>query len=249
MEEYIKLFQTHSQYETYKNSTDYITPNVSYCEQQDEVHYDPYIPPVVVLTKYNITDTSNATNIMGNTAASLFSEVEIDGVKQQNITTTYTFNTTGEHTIKYTFVSSDTIGDTAFRQCAQMTEVTIPNNVTTIGVSAFSVCTNLTSINIPDNVISIGRLAFASCSKLRNVIIGSGVTTIGDYAFTYCEALSTITVNTSVAPILEGSNVFMIIKYVGILYVPQNNTGYDTWMQNANYYLGKYGWEKRTIGN
>ena len=163
---------------------------------------------------------------MGNTAASLFSEVEIDGVKQQNITTTYTFNTTGEHTIKYTFVSSDTIGDTAFRQCAQMTEVTIPNNVT-----------------------SIGRFAFASCSKLRNVIIGSGVTTIGDYAFTYCEALSTITVNTSVAPILEGSNVFMIIKYVGILYVPQNNTGYDTWMQNANYYLGKYGWEKRTIGN
>lgn len=226
MKEYITLFENHTQYNTYKSSADYVTPNVSYCKQQDEVHYDPFVPPVVVLTKYNITDTSNATNIMGNTAASLFSEVEIDGVKQQNITTTYTFNTTGEHTIKYTFVSSDTIGDTAFRQCAQMTEVTIPNNVT-----------------------SIGRFAFASCSKLRNVIIGSGVTTIGDYAFTYCEALSTITVNTSVAPILEGSNVFMIIKYVGILYVPQNNTGYDTWMQNANYYLGKYGWEKRTIGN
>ena len=45
MEEYIKLFENHTQYEAYKNSVNYVTPNVSYCEEQDEVHYNPYIDP------------------------------------------------------------------------------------------------------------------------------------------------------------------------------------------------------------
>lgn len=42
MKEYIKLFNNHTQYETYKNSADFVTPNVSYCRQQDEVHYHEF---------------------------------------------------------------------------------------------------------------------------------------------------------------------------------------------------------------
>ena len=38
---YIKLFNTHDDYETYINSQDRILPNVSYCEIEDEVHYNP----------------------------------------------------------------------------------------------------------------------------------------------------------------------------------------------------------------
>lgn len=50
MEEYIKLFQNHTQYEAYKNSANYVTPNVSYCEQQDEVHYNPWAETRLITT-------------------------------------------------------------------------------------------------------------------------------------------------------------------------------------------------------
>ena len=36
---YLKLFETHTEYQTYINSQDRILPNVSYCEDNNEVHY------------------------------------------------------------------------------------------------------------------------------------------------------------------------------------------------------------------
>ena len=38
---YIKLFKSHSDYETFKQSEDFVTPNVSYCVAENEVHYNP----------------------------------------------------------------------------------------------------------------------------------------------------------------------------------------------------------------
>ena len=37
---YLKLFENHTGYEAYKNSQDYLTPNVSYCIRENEVHYN-----------------------------------------------------------------------------------------------------------------------------------------------------------------------------------------------------------------
>lgn len=37
---YIKLFNTHSEYETYITSSDKILPNLSYCEDIDDVHFN-----------------------------------------------------------------------------------------------------------------------------------------------------------------------------------------------------------------
>ena len=59
------------------------------------------------------------------------------------------------------------IGDNAFRMCAALTSIDLPN-VTSIGADAFSGCAALTSANIP-NVTSIGDKAFSSCSKLASV--------------------------------------------------------------------------------
>lgn len=38
--DYLKLFEQHSQYETYINGQDAVLPNVSYCIDNDEVHYN-----------------------------------------------------------------------------------------------------------------------------------------------------------------------------------------------------------------
>ena len=45
MAKFLKNFQNHTQYETYTASTVFITPNVSYCKQEDEVHYGQSVTP------------------------------------------------------------------------------------------------------------------------------------------------------------------------------------------------------------
>jgi hypothetical protein len=61
-----------------------------------------------------------------------------------------------------------------------VTEIVIPDYVTSIGDWAFSSCDGLTSITIPDSVTSIGKDAFESCYSLTRVTIGNSVTSIGD---------------------------------------------------------------------
>ena len=142
------------------------------------------------------------------------------------------------------------IGDSAFAGCSSLTSIDIPNGVTSIGVSTFLNCTSLTSITIPNSVTSIGNGAFKNCTSLTNVTIGSGVTRIGsglteviNGVFESCTSLTTITSLASIAPLIS-NNVFYNIKTNGTLYVPQGSSGYDTWMDTGNYYLGKYGWTK-----
>ena len=43
MGDYLKLFETHAEYQTYEQSGDMIKPNVSYCEDNNCVHYNPYV--------------------------------------------------------------------------------------------------------------------------------------------------------------------------------------------------------------
>ena len=79
--------------------------------------------------------------------------------------------------------SVTSIGDYAFVSCSGLTSITIGSGVTSIGYVAFGYCSGLTSVIIPNSVTSIGDNAFWECSGLTSVTIGSGVTSIGDNAF------------------------------------------------------------------
>ena len=61
------------------------------------------------------------------------------------------------------------IGDSAFCDCKNLTEVTIPDSVTSIGNWAFVGCTGLTEVTIPDSVTSIGEWAFEGCTNLKEI--------------------------------------------------------------------------------
>jgi len=65
------------------------------------------------------------------------------------------------------------IGDYAFNDCTSLTSVIIGNDVTSIGSYAFSNCVSLTSIKIPDSVTSIGNYAFYDCISINKVYIYS----------------------------------------------------------------------------
>ena len=85
------------------------------------------------------------------------------------------------------------IGDYAFFGCTSLTSVTIPDSVTSIGSSAFAYCDSLTSVVIPDSVTSIGDCAFSDCSSLTSVTIGDSVESIGSDAFSWCTSLTVVT--------------------------------------------------------
>ena len=75
------------------------------------------------------------------------------------------------------------IGNNAFKNCLSLTQINIPDSVTSIGGSAFYSCYSLTQINIPDSVTSIGNNAFNDCYSLCDVLLESKPTLSSTAAF------------------------------------------------------------------
>ena len=99
-----------------------------------------------------------------------------------------------------------TFGRGAFRDCRELTSVTIPKSVVSIDAEAFTGCIRLTSVTIPDNVISLGSQVFQNCTNLTSVTIGSGVTSMGSGVFWDCDNLAEITIPDNVTEL--GNSVF-----------------------------------------
>ena len=83
-----------------------------------------------------------------------------------------------------------------------MSNVTIPDNVTSIGEYAFAGCVGLSTMTIPDTVTTIKKSAFGGCEGLSSVEIGKRVcfgdgqrvTEMEDRVFDQCSNLTSINV-------------------------------------------------------
>ena len=111
---------------------------------------------------------------------------------------------------------------------SELTNLTVPDNVTTLKRYTFSGCTGLTTVTISANVTTIFSSTFSGCTGLTTVhfnatnctisgnsspfeavstlTIGNNVTIIPDYAFCYCTGLAAVSIPNSVTII--GSNAF-----------------------------------------
>ena len=118
------------------------------------------------------------------------------------------------------------IGDYSFWWCLNLTNVTIPDSVTSIGCEAFDYTPWLeslgdfatvngmllryqgseTEITIPVSVSCIGNYAFCYCSSLTSVTIPDSVTSIGDDAFYRCRSLTSVVIGNGVTNI--GADAF-----------------------------------------
>lgn len=93
------------------------------------------------------------------------------------------------------------IGSGSFYYCSSLTDITIPNGVTSIEGSTFYCCYSLANVTIPDTVTYIGGSAFSYCYSLANITIPDSVTYIGSSAFSYCYSLANTTISDHVTSI------------------------------------------------
>ena len=100
------------------------------------------------------------------------------------------------------------IGDWAFYNSDNVTEVDIPDGVTRIGNHAFGACNSLERIIIPDSVTEIDDTAFWYCDALVSVTLPNGNTTIGKRAFDDCTSLTEVYIPEGITHIGEAAFPF-----------------------------------------
>ncbi len=176
------------------------------------------IPKNVTTMERAFDDCTNLTEIYFNaTAMQDFEDTPFSGCTEAGITVhiganvtripAYLFNSGNGNMNKRTlnianvvFTENsvcESIGESAFFQCTELTSIVLPKSVTSIGRHAFNMCTGLTSIDI-SSVTSIGQAAFSNCVALESITIGGDVTQLVD-VFAYCTALTSINFNGTIA--------------------------------------------------
>lgn len=195
---------TYADLTAYNNDMEKDYPNISYIKGTDEVKWNKYDPDHIVCV-YNVTSTSEATTLLGlNINIKDITYQIIDGVKQDTVQKTYTFDTLGEHTVKYKLSGTST-SIQMFNFCITLTSVIIPSVVTSLGFGTFQLCSHLTSVIIPNTVTSFGVGSFQGCQKLLNIEIPSGVTVIPKALFNNCNSLRSLTMPSGITSIAENA--------------------------------------------
>lgn len=187
--DYLKLFQTHEEYEAFVSGGTMLRPNVSHCVAENEVHYNPIIPPQPLIVRYNVADASNPTRLYSYevTGALLFDKVEVDGtevsITDLDVGQGYYPLAVGEHTVRYTLKDPTVISQKMFKDCVGIVSVTLDNRVTTIERYAFGFCDNLETINIPDSITTIENYSFARCNHSLDSDIAAIIYSFNNQAF------------------------------------------------------------------
>jgi len=116
------------------------------------------------------------------------------------------------------------VGDAAF-QSSIISEVTLPNSVTSIGSGAFYACVDLTSAPIPNSVTSIGVNAFRYCRSLTSVTIPENVTSIGGGPFAACSSLTSIEVESTNPSYMSKDGVLFDKEETTLIQCPAGKSG------------------------
>ena len=131
------------------------------------------------------------------------------------------------------------VPDYTFYNCANLVSVTVPDSVTSIGISAFNNCANLTSVVLADSVVSIGSYAFNNCAKITSITIPDSVTKLGGYAFYGCSDIKSVVIGKGLTSI--GDYTFYNCTSLNKIYWNAKSVADFTSSSNVFYNAGAYG--------
>lgn len=116
---------------------------------------------------------------------------------------------------------TDQIPESAFLGCRTLEQITFPEGVTKIGDAAFAY-TRLSELTVPDTVTSIEKEAFYGCHQLETLNLPASVVRIGKDAFRDCESLNQISVAEE-NPIYQAVNNMLVDQQDGVLVLSAKN--------------------------
>lgn len=145
------------------------------------------------------------------------------------------------------FIGITQIGENAFSNCSNLTNIILPKQIIEIRENAFLACGKLSNIIIPDMVTTIGANAFSLCRSMVSATIGEKVVTIGSRAFSnnpgnnltaiYCKPTTPPQLD---GDSLQGSSSFPFQGMQGKFYVPVTSVdSYKTAVSWRTYYASK----------
>ena len=125
------------------------------------------------------------------------------------------------------------IGDDAFKQREDITEVFFPEGLESIGECAFYYCNKLKTIHFNDRLKEIGKSAFEDCKSLTTITLPKQLVKINDRAFDCCSKLKEIVFNDKLKQI--GQCAFQCCAFKEII-LPDNlvNVGLGAFRDNRN---------------
>ena len=97
MADYIKLFETHAEYNTYANSNDMLKPNVSFCSDKKEVHFNPWTWADEYMQTVALEDGTISFNILRSMGTDMIASISYSTDNGETWTTTNNTNEKSEN--------------------------------------------------------------------------------------------------------------------------------------------------------
>ncbi len=248
---YLKYFEESSAYETYKNGSDYVLPNVSYIKT-GEVLYNSFNKNIICTYIIDDTTVNTPVKIIHNANVLDYDNnnynIIIDGAKttwdendpsfDENLSWTdggadymYTFSSTGIHTVEF----------------VPLIELYDSSSCFYTGTDGdggmFEDCPSLYSVQIPNMAdwIDIHNCLFLNCEGLKEVIFPKNTKSLGNSVFENCSNNPTVILNATNPPLITKDTFFTGDIFSGMTIKVPFNSDYSEWQNNNTaYYPGYY---------
>ena len=213
MTKYIKVFDNHQDYLTFKEGDDFIKPNVSHCIEQNEVHYNPNRVAKVVVY-YNFEEdgylwnveqrfSTYAVDTTPHIQKLVVNGTEVDAQELNGGYGEYSGNTVAEFTF-----DNNQIPMVMFYMCDSITKIIVYGGITYIANYSIIGIDNIKTIEFKEGIEGIGSNFYNT--PIRSLTIPNSVEYFGCIALT--NVIETITVKPKNATYDSRNNCNAIIE-------------------------------------